>query len=271
MSRMDRDFVVSQFTRYVQGFDQKEEGVRLKYAHSLRVSGLCEQIALSLDLSQDDVDLAWLIGVLHDIGRFEQLREYHTFVDYRSMDHAKYGAHYLFADGHIRDFLDDMSQDNVICMAIDQHNVYQLRRDLTPRQQLFCQLIRDADKIDIFRVYVMYMRQKKNIWNVDWSDFENQPISDVVMAQARQGKLVRTQDKKTFMDFYVGALCLYFDLVYPRSQQLAREQGYLDRLLDFHSQNADSEGKLEEIRRLIRKSEELPCSPFIDTMYKRIQ
>lgn len=83
MSRMDRDFVVSQFTRYVQGFDQKEEGVRLKYAHSLRVSGLCEQIALSLDLFQDDVDLAWLIGVLHDIGRFEQLREYHTFVDYR--------------------------------------------------------------------------------------------------------------------------------------------------------------------------------------------
>lgn len=131
---MDRDFVVSQFTRYVQGFDQKEEGVRLKYAHSLRVSGLCEQIALSLDLSQADVDLAWLIGVLHDIGRFEQLREYHTFVDYRSMDHAKYGAHYLFADGHIRDFLDDMSQDDVICMAIDQHNVYQLRRDLTPRQ-----------------------------------------------------------------------------------------------------------------------------------------
>ena len=67
---MDRDFVVSQFTRYVHGFDQGEEGVRLKYAHSLRVSSLCEQIAGSLGLSQDEVDLAWLIGVLHDIGRF---------------------------------------------------------------------------------------------------------------------------------------------------------------------------------------------------------
>lgn len=209
---MDRDFVVSQFTRYVQGFDQKEEGVRLKYAHSLRVSGLCEQIALSLDLSQADV----------------------------------------------------------ICMAIDQHNVYQLRRDLTPRQQLFCQLIRDVDKIDIFRVYVMYMRQKKNIWNVDWSDFENQPISDVVMAQARQGKLVRTQDKKTFMDFYVGALCFYFDLVYPKSRQLAREQGYLDRLLDFHSQNVDSEGKLDEIRRLVRGTGTLPQPSFTGTIYKNM-
>ena len=184
---MDRDFVVSQFTRYVHGFDQREEGVRLKYAHSLRVSSLCEQIAGSLGLSQDEADLAWLIGVLHDIGRFEQLREYHTFVDYRSMDHAKYGAHYLFDDGHIRDFLDDGRLDDVIRMAIDQHNVYQLREDLTPRQRLFCQLIRDADKIDIFRVYVLYMSQKKNIWNVDWADFENQPISDSVMAQAARG------------------------------------------------------------------------------------
>ena len=57
---MDRDMAVTQFTRYVQGFDQWEEGVRLKYDHSLRVSGLCEQIALSLGLSRDDVDLAWL-------------------------------------------------------------------------------------------------------------------------------------------------------------------------------------------------------------------
>ena len=62
--------MVSQFTRYVHGLDQGEEGVRLKYAHSLRVSSLCEQIAGSLGLSQDEVDLAWLIGVLHDIGRF---------------------------------------------------------------------------------------------------------------------------------------------------------------------------------------------------------
>ena len=59
MSRMDRDFVVSQFTRYVQGFDQKEEGVRLKVCSFFAGERLCEQIATEvLDLSQDDVDLA---------------------------------------------------------------------------------------------------------------------------------------------------------------------------------------------------------------------
>ena len=104
---MNRDFVISQFKSYVADFDTVDEGISLKFAHSLRVSAWCERLARALHLSQDDVDLAWIIGVLHDIGRFEQLREYHTFIDYQSMDHAKYGARHLFQDGHIRDFLQD--------------------------------------------------------------------------------------------------------------------------------------------------------------------
>lgn len=134
---MNRDFVISQFKGYVQGFAAVDEGVTLKLAHSLRVSAWCERLARALHLSQEDVDLAWLIGVLHDIGRFEQLREYHTFIDYQSMDHAKYGAWYLFQDGHIRDFWQNDHQDAVIEAAISQHNVYRLADDLSPRQRLF--------------------------------------------------------------------------------------------------------------------------------------
>ena len=79
---MNRDFVISQFKSYVADFDTVDEGILLKFTHSLRVSAWCERLAKALHLSQDDVDLAWLIGVLHDIGRFEQLREYHTCIDY---------------------------------------------------------------------------------------------------------------------------------------------------------------------------------------------
>ncbi|MED9920299.1 MAG: HD domain-containing protein, partial [Megasphaera sp.] len=75
---MNRDFVISQFKSYAANFDAADEGVSLKLAHSLRVSSWCDRLARALHLSPDDVDLAWLIGVLHDIGRFEQLREYHT-------------------------------------------------------------------------------------------------------------------------------------------------------------------------------------------------
>lgn len=135
---INREKVISQFRCYVDRFDQTMNGVQLKYAHLLRVSALCEEIADSLRMSAADRDIAWLIGVLHDIGRFEQLRTYHTFVDYRSIDHAKYGAKYLFDDGHITDFLADRKNDEVIFLAISQHNAYELRNDLTPRQRLFC-------------------------------------------------------------------------------------------------------------------------------------
>lgn len=156
---------------------------------------------------KEDIDLAWLIGILHDIGRFEQLRRYQTFFDYRSMDHAKYGVHVLFEEGHIKDFIASSEENDVIRAAIGEHNVYEVRGDLSKRELHFARLIRDADKLDIFRVYVMYREKNINVWNVDWSDLEKQSISDSVMAQARARRLVKTQSKATFMDFYVGALC----------------------------------------------------------------
>lgn len=248
---INREKVISQFRCYVDRFDQTMNGVQLKYVHSLRVSALCEEIADSLRMSVADRDIAWLIGVLHDIGRFEQLRTYHTFVDYRSIDHAKYGAKYLFDDGHITDFLADRKNDEVIFLAISQHNAYELRNDLTPRQRLFCQIIRDADKLDIFRVYVMYMQQGIPIWHTGETDLKTQSVSQAVLEQVRKRKLVRTQDKKSDIDFYVGALCFYFDLNYPRSRQLAWEQGYYSKLVSFHSANAASEKALHEIRQLV--------------------
>ncbi|UQT40564.1 HD domain-containing protein [Acidaminococcus intestini] len=90
-----RKNILDTFKSYVDGFCGIGPGVNLKYAHSLRVAALSERIAQSLSMEKEDIDLAWLIGILHDIGRFEQLRRYQTFFDYRSMDHAKYGVHVL--------------------------------------------------------------------------------------------------------------------------------------------------------------------------------
>ena len=232
-----RKNILDTFKSYVDGFCGIGPGVNLKYAHSLRVAALSERIAQSLSMEKEDIDLAWLIGILHDIGRFEQLRRYQTFFDYRSMDHAKYGVHVLFEEGHIKDFIASSEENDVIRAAIGEHNVYEVRGDLSKRELHFARLIRDADKLDIFRVYVMYR--------------EKQSISDSVIAQARARRLVKTQSKATFMDFYVGALCFYFDLNFPISRKIAWEEGNYAKLLDFHSQNPESEQKLDEIRELV--------------------
>ena len=53
-----------------------DEKIKLKIDHTYRVAGLCQRIAESLGLSEPDVDIAWLLGMLHDIGRFEQIRRF---------------------------------------------------------------------------------------------------------------------------------------------------------------------------------------------------
>ena len=70
--------------------------IKLKIDHTYRVAELCERIAKAEQMEKTEVDLAWLLGMLHDVGRFEQLRRYGTFSDADSIDHAALGADILF-------------------------------------------------------------------------------------------------------------------------------------------------------------------------------
>lgn len=246
-----KERILDVFRQYVHSFDGVDEGIKLKYEHSLRVSSYSEQISRSLSLSEEDVQLAWLIGVLHDIGRFEQLKKFHTFIDHVSMDHAAYGVNYLFTRGHIRDFLDDDRTDDIIREAIANHNGYTIDKTLSLRQRLFAEIIRDADKVDIFSIYLRNIRSDHNVWNVDTSNLSYQPISESVMTWARQSVSVPTKEKHTFMDYYAGMLCMYFDIHFDKTQELIAERGEFATLLDFHSKNEETERKLNEIRRLI--------------------
>ena len=97
--------ILDTFKSYVDGFCGIGPGVNLKYAHSCAWQRFLNGLPKAFPWKKEDIDLAWLIGILHDIGRFEQLRRYQTFFDYRSMDHAKYGVHVLFEEGHIKDFI----------------------------------------------------------------------------------------------------------------------------------------------------------------------
>ena len=85
------------FNRYVSAYNAADPKIRLKIDHTCRVAALCERIASSVGL--EDTSLAWLCGMLHDIGRFEQVKRYGTFVDAVSVDHAALGADLLFREG----------------------------------------------------------------------------------------------------------------------------------------------------------------------------
>ena len=102
------------FDNYVKNYDMSNEKISLKYYHTYRVCEQSTSICKSLNLSKEDTDIAYLIALLHDIGRFEQIKVYDTFDDEKSIDHALFGCKILFEEGLIREFIIDDSYDEII-------------------------------------------------------------------------------------------------------------------------------------------------------------
>ena len=88
--------MIEEFNKYTNNYDMNDEAIRNKYSHSIRVMNLSKKYATILGFSKEDIELATLIGLLHDIGRFEQISVYHTFNDSKIIDHALYGVKVLF-------------------------------------------------------------------------------------------------------------------------------------------------------------------------------
>ena len=139
------------FKKYVENYNLDNDKIKLKYDHSLRVCELCKDIAISLKLNEEDVKIAELLGLLHDFGRFEQIKLYDTFDDQKSVNHAILGIEELEKYGFDK-FVEDKKIQNLITKAILNHNKTFIENGLTEKELLFCKIIRDTDKIDIFNI-----------------------------------------------------------------------------------------------------------------------
>lgn len=245
--RIDRVRVRETFRRYTEDYDAENPKIALKIRHTYRVADLSDRIAGSLGLSEEDRDLAWLIGMLHDVGRFEQVRRYHTFVDSKSVNHAHLSADLLFGEGLIRRFLpEEAESESLIETAIRLHNAYYLPEDLSDRERVFCQVIRDADKVDILRV--MVETPFSDLFRASMEEFLRSEISDEVYRDAVSGRTVNRKNSRTTMDYRVGHIALVFGLVYPESRRLVREQGFLRQLLETESRLPQTQERLQRIR-----------------------
>lgn len=248
---IDRNHVLNEFKTYVADYDISDDKIRLKVVHTYKVAENSERIARSLGLSSEDVDLAWLIGMLHDIGRFEQLRRFHTFVDADSIDHAQFGADLLFEEGLIRRFVEDGKYDDIIETAIRAHNLYILEEDEDARRLMYSKIIRDADKVDIFRVNDAF--PKEVIYDTTEEELSKSSLTDEVVEASLKHLTVHRSLKRTPADNIVGHLSLVYGIYYPESIRMLKEQGYLEKLLETRNDNKDTNLKLDTVCDEIRK------------------
>lgn len=248
--KIDRSRALKAFEEYVEGYDCTDEKVRLKVEHTYRVSSLCERIAGRIGMCREDMDLAWLVGLLHDIGRFEQLKNYGTFIDAQSIDHAEYGAGILFGKegvrGKIRDFIQEGEEDSLLKTAVACHSMFRIPENLEERTGKFVHIIRDADKVDILKVNVDFPLEE--IYNVTTRELREGQVTGAVMDSFRKETAVLRSLKRTAVDHVVGHISLVYELVFPVSLSIVVKQGYLDKLMNFESQNPVTCGQFQRIR-----------------------
>lgn len=240
---MDRGRVEQAFKNYTNKYDVEDGKISLKIDHTYRVAKLSDRISDYIGLNSEDADIAWLIGMLHDIGRFEQVRRYGTFIDSRSVDHAELSADLLFNDGLISDFCDFPSaklyDECIIESAIRAHNKYRIPSEYDERKKLFSKIIRDADKIDILKVNVEIPQEV--IYDVTTEELMNAEISEDVIRAFNEGHCVLRSLKKTPMDNLVGHLSLIFELEFGISYRIVKEQGYYLKALDIMASSNNSD------------------------------
>jgi len=126
--------------------------IKLKYNHSYRVMKLSEKYSKLLGYSENDIKLATIIGLFHDIGRFEQLRKYNTYNDKNSIDHAMLGSKILFEDHLIDKITNNKEEQEIIKFAIENHNRFEIEKTDNKKALMHAKLIRDTDKLDIIYV-----------------------------------------------------------------------------------------------------------------------
>ena len=234
---INRTKVTEVFDEYVSNYNASDPKIKLKIDHTYRVADLCDVIAGNVGY---DKDLAWLFGMFHDIGRFEQVKRYNTFVDALSVDHAYLSGEILFEEGLYNRFdvcLDD-EQLSILKKAIKNHSAYRLEEGLSDIEKTYCNILRDADKIDIFRIN--YDTPLEDIYNVTTEELRNSKVSEEVKQCFINKTAVLRSLKKYPADYVAAHLCLVFELVYPISKEIAKEQGYIEKLLDFQSDNSDT-------------------------------
>ena len=210
------------FDEYVKKYDMNVEEIDYKYHHSYRVMENMITIAKKLNLNDKDIELAKCIGILHDIGRFEQFSEYHTFKDIQ-MDHGDYGVEVIKRNNILKNFDIDKEDYNVVYTAIKNHNKYSIEKGLNERELLFSKMIRDADKLDI--IYVIGDPKMRDFIHEDDSE-----TSESVTKAFYNNTQIKYEDIKTHSDRLLVYLSYPYDVNFDITLKIIKENKYYEKI-----------------------------------------
>ena len=234
MNPKDLEHLKKWFSDYVDGFytdnPMNNSTIHLKEKHTERV---CENMILlgkALGLSDEEIVLTETMALFHDVGRFKQFAIYGTFKDMDSENHALLGLRELVA----HNVLDVCSKDEIkwITKAIANHNAVTIPKKENGKSLFFIRLLRDADKLDIWKVFIDYYNTRDKQPNpvIEIGLPDDPSFSPQVLSALSEERFVRFQDLRTLNDFKLLLLSWVFDLNFIDSIQLVKDREYIEKI-----------------------------------------
>ena len=232
------------FGDYVAGFYGNDQfinaNIELKEEHSWRTCEQMRYLADELKLSDNQRQIAEVISLFHDIGRFEQFIKYRTYNDPGSVDHCLLGLEVL-RRAKVFEVLESEERE-LVEKAIEYHGLKELPENLNGECLLFSQLIRDADKIDIYYVVTDYYEQYRDNPEEFMLEIElpDEPYcSAEVVENILKGRRISHGQLRTWNDMKLCQLGWVYDVNFPATLRRIRQRRFLEKILEFLPQNED--------------------------------
>lgn len=226
---LDIEYTKKAFQEYVNQFDLHDDKIRLKLIHTYCVVETSQYLCLHENIQGEDFQLALIIALLHDIGRFEQLKRFHSFND-SYIDHAKLGVKILFEERLIEKMVPDRQYDQIIEIAIRYHSAYQIPNIENQQAKLQTLLIRDSDKLDNFRV--KNTASIETLLDIPEKIFIHQKVSDNIMKDMMEHRLIKKEDRHNEVDMWVSYFAFIYDLHFPSSYLFLKDNDYIRKNID---------------------------------------
>jgi len=205
-----------------------DKNILLKKEHSLLVRQECRQLAEAEKFSPRIAALIEISGLFHDIGRFEQIREFNTFVDCKSVDHGDLGCEVLKKTKMLSALPE--KDLNIILTATKIHNKRMLTDDFDEETLLVVKAVRDADKLDIMRVLLNEYAKGKLDKTVILHLEESDELSPKVLMHLEKGENPDIADFKTLTDFKLAQLAWIYDLNFKHSLREFKKREFYEQI-----------------------------------------
>ena len=232
---------IESFTKFFKTYDVKNENIFRKYTHSIRVMKLSNEIAKGLNLNEEQIYVANIIGLLHDLSRFEQYTKYQTFHDQRSFDHGKRSVELL--EENISDYDIPKKYLDIIKKAIYYHNKYGIEEELSEQEKLYCNIIRDADKIDIIYECLDIFFENK------LEEMKKSEITQEIYDDFFKEQLISTNNREIDMaDKFLLTTAFIYDINYDISYKILSDNKYFEKILEKYKFESEHTNKqFEEV------------------------